>query len=141
MTTILKEERPLVGVGVMIIRNNKVLLGRRRRAHGENTYGWCGGHLEYGETLEECAKREVKEESGLEITSLKFLCLSNMIAYGKHYLDIEFLARVRKGEPKVLEPDKRENWGWYDLDKLPRPLFKVVKLAIKSYHTGQVYNP
>lgn len=141
MKTILKEERPLVGVGVMIIRNNKVLLGKRRGAHGENTYSWCGGHLEYGESLEECARREVKEESGLEVTSLKFLCVSNIISYGKHYLDIEFLAKVKKGQPQVLEPEKREHWDWYDLDKLPQPLFKAVELAIHSYLTERVYNP
>lgn len=139
-TKINSQRKPLVGVGVMILKENKVLLGKRKGAHGEGTYGWCGGHLEFGETLEECAKREVKEESGLKVVSLKFLCLSNIVEYGKHYLDIEFIAKVKKGKVKVLEPEKRENWEWYDLNHLPAPLFRAVKLAIHSYLTGQVYN-
>jgi len=49
--------RPLVGVGTMIWRDGRILLGQRRAAHGAETWGWCGGHLEFGETLEACAAR------------------------------------------------------------------------------------
>lgn len=130
-----------MGVGVMIVKNGKVLLGKRKGAHGDGTYGWAGGHLEFGETLEECARREVLEETGLKVKSLKFLCLSNIIFYGKHYLDIEFLCDDFEGEPKVMEPKKREGWKWYDIDNLPSPLFKAVELTVKSYRNNKVYNP
>ncbi len=131
---------PKVGVGVIIIRDGKFLIGKRKGGHGENTYGTCGGHLEFGETLEECATREVLEETGLKVKSLKFLCLNNIIEYGHHYVDIDFLAEV-KGEPKVMEPDRVESWDWYGKDHLPSPLFKAVELAIKSYFSKKVYNP
>lgn len=132
---------PLVGVGVMILRDGKVLLGRRKGAHGSTTYGWCGGHLEFGESLEQCATREVLEETGLGVVTLKLLCVSNIIAYDKHYIDFEFLGEVHEGTPTVMEPDRVESWGWYDLNELPTPLFKAVELAIQSYFSGQFYNP
>lgn len=132
--------RPKVGVGVMVVRQGKVLLGRRREStHGAGTYGWCGGHLEYGETPEECAKREVFEETQLQITALKFLCLSNITEYNTHYIDIEFLADIMPSEPILTEPEKVESWRWYDIDHLPSPLFMAAQLAINSYSTGQFY--
>ncbi len=135
------QQRPLVGVGAMIIRDGQVLLGRRKGAHGAGAYAWCGGHLEFGETLEDCACREVLEETGLVVVSLKLLCVSNIIAYGKHYLDFEFITKTVPGDPQTLEPDKTEGWAWYHFDGLPSPLFKAGELAIQSYRTGQFYNP
>ena len=97
------EARPQVGVGAMIVREGRVLLGRRKGAHGAGTYAWCGGNLEFGETLEACVIREVREETGLVVLSLKLLCVSNIIAYNTHYIDFEFLTEVEPGQPQVLE--------------------------------------
>ena len=135
------EARPQIGVGAMIMREGRVILGRRKGAHGAGTYAWCGGYLEFGETLEACAIREVREETGLAVVSLKLLCVSNIIAYDKHYIDFEFLTEVEPGDLQVLEPDRIDSWNWYDLDGLPSPLFKAGELALKSYRTGQVYHP
>jgi 8-oxo-dGTP diphosphatase len=140
-TVIETEPRPQVGVGAMIVRAGRVLLGRRKGAHGARSYAWCGGHLEFGETLEACAIREVREETGLVVLSLKLLCVGNIIAYNKHYIDFEFLTEVEPGEPQVLEPDRIESWHWYALDDLPSPLFKAGELALRSYRTGQLYHP
>lgn len=140
-TTHEPKPRPSVGVGVMIMHDGKILLGKRKGSHGSSTYGWCGGHLEFGETLEECAVREVLEETGLVITSLKLLCVSNIRSYNKHYIDFEFVGEVNPGDPQVLEPDSVESWGWYKPTALPSPLFKAVELAINSYFSGQFYNP
>jgi 8-oxo-dGTP diphosphatase len=141
MSSIDKHQRPLVGVGVMIIKDNKVLLGKRIGSHGSGSYGWAGGHLEFGESLEECAVREVFEETGVKIkrSALKFLCLSNIIEYGKHYVDIEFLCSDFPGEPKLTEPTKRENWKWYNINRLPKPLFKAVELTVNKYKK-HIYN-
>jgi len=141
LTTNGTQPYPKVGVGAMIMRDGQVLLGRRKGAHGTGTYAWCGGHLEFGETLEACAVREVREETGLVVTSLKPLCVSNIIAYEKHYIDFEFLTEVEPGQPQVLEPDRIESWGWYNLDNLPSPLFKAGELALKSLTTGRFYHP
>ena len=72
-------ERPKVGVGVIIVKEGKILLGERKNAHGEGT--WCppSGHLELGESYEECAKRETFEETGLQIKNLQFITATNDI--------------------------------------------------------------
>ncbi|GGW93585.1 NUDIX domain-containing protein [Streptomyces lomondensis] len=125
----------------MLLRGSTTLLGKRLRAHGAGAYGWCGGHVEFGESLEEAAAREVMEESGLKVHDLSLLCVSNVREYGRHYIDVEFLAHDFEGTPSVREPDRLESWAWYPLDALPSPLFLPVRLALRSYRTGQVYNP
>ncbi|TWB77360.1 8-oxo-dGTP diphosphatase [Nitrospirillum amazonense] len=133
---------PKVGIGVLIQREGRILLGRRRNSHGDGSYSWCGGHLEYGETFEECAIREVKEECGLVVRRLRFLCLHNILAYDKHYVDIQFIAEeVEPGEPQVLEPHKIADWGWYGFDALPRPLFRPVELALDAWAAQRSYTP
>jgi 8-oxo-dGTP diphosphatase len=90
----LEEPRPLVGVGVVFVRQGRVFLAKRQGSHGEATWASADGHLEWGETLEECARREALEELGVAVGDLRFLCLSNIIAYSKHYLDVEFLGTL-----------------------------------------------
>lgn len=58
---------PGLGVGVLVIENGRVLLGKRKGSHGAGTWSAPGGHLEYGESIENCAEREVLEETGLRI--------------------------------------------------------------------------
>ncbi len=128
-----------VGAGFIIVENGKTFLAKRKGSHAEGCYGSCGGHLENGETIEECLKREAKEELGIEIEIVKFLCCFNMIKYGKHYMDLEFLAKIKKGEPKIMEPDRIENIGWYSLDQLPEPLFEPLKVALDAYKTGKAF--
>lgn len=136
----MEENVAKVGVGVFIVKDGKVLLGKRKNAHGENEYGGPGGHLEYGETAEETAFREISEECGIKVKNLKMLCVSDLLTYfPKHYVDIGFTAEWEAGEPTVLEPYKLESWDWYDLDKLPDNLFGCVSAYAESYKTGKKY--
>ena len=135
-----EEQRPQVGIGVMIFKDGKVLLGKRKGSHGSNNYAFPGGHLEYMESFEDCAKRETLEECGIKINKIKFQFLANMKEYSpKHYTHINLMAYWKSGEPKVLEPEKCENWDWYNLNKLPSPLFRACEWAIESYKTGKNY--
>ncbi len=84
--------------------------------------------------------RETMEEVGIEITNVRFLCVSNLRKYApKHYVDIGIVADWKSGEPRVMEPDKREDWAWYDLEDLPSPLFGVESEYIEAYKTGKAY--
>ena len=133
-----KELRPKVGIGVMVLKDGKVLLGKRKGSHGEGEYAWPGGHLEHMESFEGCAKREVAEETGIEIHNVRFARLMNLKTYApKHYVDIGVFADWKSGEPKVMETDKVESWSWYDIDKVPEPLFEPVKFTIEAYKTGR----
>lgn len=134
------EQRPKVGIGTMVVKNGKVLLGKRKGSHGEGEYAFPGGHLEYMESFEECAKREVREECGIEIENVRFQFLANVTKYApKHYVHIGLIADWKSGESKVLEQEKSESWDWYDIEKLPNPLFEMCRIAIDSYQTGKQY--
>ena len=132
------KQYPKVGIGILILKDEKVLLGKRKGSHGAGEYGFPGGHLEFGESYEECVKRECREEVGIEIKNIRFLCLSSIRKYeSKHYVDIGFVVDWKKGKPSVLEPEKCESWDWYDLDHLPMPLFGNEKLYFESLKTGK----
>lgn len=66
-------------MGVIIIKDGKVLFGQRLNDHGAGSWSVPGGHLERNETWEDCGKRETKEETGLEIANLRFVAATNDI--------------------------------------------------------------
>lgn len=133
-------DRPLVGVGVLVMKDGKLLLGKRRNAHGAGEYASPGGHLEHGESFEACARREVLEETGLELGDVRFLRLLNTTRYApKHYVDVSLVADWKSGEPQNLEPEKLEGWGWYALDALPSPLFEMLHTSVEALKTGQSF--
>lgn len=134
----IKENIVKVGIGVLVIKDGKILLGQRKGSHGEMEYGGPGGHLEYGETVEQTALREIKEECGITVKNLELLCVSDLLTYmPKHYIDIGFVAEWQSGEPIVLEPHKCVSWGWYDMDDLPGKPFGCLDAYIEAYKTGK----
>jgi len=133
-------QRPAVGVGVMILREGRVLLALRKSAHGVGEYAFPGGHVEWMESFEKCARREVREECGLEIDAVRFAFLANVKKYApRHYVHVGLTADWLAGEPTVLEPKKSGEWGWYDLDDLPEPLFEMTRLAVEAHKSGRNY--
>lgn len=136
----MEQHQPKVGVGVMIVKNGSVLLGKRKGSHGEGEYAFPGGHLEHMESFEQCAHRETLEECGVEIEHIRFQFLANVTTYAPHhYVHIGLLADWKSGTPEVLEPEASGPWEWYDLDHLPQPLFEMCRLAVDSYKTGRNY--
>lgn len=135
--------RPGVGIGV-IIQNEQgqILIGKRQGSHAPY-YSIPGGHLENGETFEEAAIKEIKEETGLHISDLNLVALTNNLRTyhesGKHYVSITFLCTCYRGEPQVMEPGKCESWGWHDPCDLPQPHFDASELAIKCMIKNEVY--
>lgn len=133
-----EELMPRVGVGVMVMKDGKILLSKRKGSHGAGEYSWPGGHMEYMESFEECAKREVREETGIEIENIRFLRIYNLKEYApKHYVDVGLAADWKSGEPKVMEPDRSEGWDWYDISNLPEPLFATSPTYIEALKTGK----
>lgn len=135
--------RPKVGLGVMIKNSqNQVLLGLRLSAHGEGTWCFPGGHLEFGETMAEAATRETKEETDLDIQDLELVSVADemgALEQGKHYINIGFLAHTINDTPKVMEPEKCIRWEWFNFNDLPHPLFKGTALMIERYKEGKIY--
>lgn len=118
--------RPGVGVGVFVWKDGKFIMGQRLGSHGANTWSVPGGWLEFGESWEDCAKREVMEETGMKIDNIRFVTATNNIFEKEHthsvtiWLDSDWVS----GEPKITEPDKFIDMQWHDFKTLPAPLFE-----------------
>ncbi len=114
-----------VGVGVLIVRDGRVLLGKRAGSHGAGTWAPPGGHLDVGESIAACAAREVLEETGLVVEETRAGPYTSdvFVAENRHYITLFVVARC-SGEPALLEPDKCTEWGWYRWTDLPAPLFQ-----------------
>lgn len=118
-------DRPQVGVAVIIAREGRVLLLKRKGSHGAGTWAPPGGHLEFGETLEECAMRETLEETGLVISDVQFVAITSDVfaSEQKHYLTVWMEGTHTSGQAAVAYPDKVEEVAWVPWDELPQPLF------------------
>lgn len=123
-----------VGVGVFVIKEGKFLLQKRQGSHGEGTWSLPGGYLEFGESFEEAAKREVKEEANLNITNIRFGAITNdmFTDKNKHFISIWILSDWQSGELKNMEPEKCTAQSWCTLDDLPESLFLPWKQLFKS---------
>ncbi|BDH45852.1 NUDIX domain-containing protein [Salmonella enterica subsp. enterica serovar Choleraesuis] len=124
-----------IGVGVLIFRHGKVLLGRRAGSHGSGDWAAPGGHLEYGETPEQCACREAAEETGLKLDDLRAgpWCHSHFAERQRQYATLFIYAQSQSGEPQRCEPDKCEGWQWFAPDALPAPLFAPLAALIERF--------
>jgi 8-oxo-dGTP diphosphatase len=129
----------VVGAGVMIVRQQRVLLGRRLSLRGLGTFGWCGGKVEENEGIVEAAIRETYEETGLRVSNLKLLSVAVLNFGERRLLDFEFLAGDVLGTPELREPSQVESWNWYHLDALPTPLFPSVTAALIGYRSGKLH--
>jgi 8-oxo-dGTP diphosphatase len=126
--------RPEVGVGVIVVKDGKVLLGKRKGSHGQGSWSFPGGHLEFGESVEECARREVLEETGAVITNIRMRTFTNDIfeREGRHYVTLYAIAEYDSGEIRTLEPEKCERWEWFSWKELPKPLFLPVQNLVSQ---------
>jgi 8-oxo-dGTP diphosphatase len=133
----ISEKKPGVGVGCIVQRDGYVLMGQRKGAHGVGDWGFPGGHLEFGESVEACATRELLEETGLKPLSLRVgPWVENVMEGGqKHYITIFVFIDSFVGEPELLEPDKCAGWHWHTWENLSEPLFSPIPaLLLKHPH-------
>jgi 8-oxo-dGTP diphosphatase len=139
MKSPVQTERPKIGMGVLIKKGGKILMGlRQNTSHGNGEWCFPGGHLEFGESFAECILRETKEECGIQIKNLRFHCVANVRKYDRHYVLVGFLADWKRGEPKLLEPDKFVEWRWFDAKNLPRPIFKTTKIMLDALKSKKI---
>ena len=115
-------ERPVVGVGVIVLRGNDVLLVRRGAPPLKNQWSIPGGKQERGETVRDAAHREIREETGVEIALIGLVDVvdgirrDNTGAAVSHYTLIDFAAEWVSGE--AVAGDDAAEARWIPLNKL-----------------------
>ena len=129
---------PRIGVGLYVIKDGKVLMGKRKGIFAPGM--WCapGGKVEYGEDPADTAVREAREEAGVDVCDIRLIGYTNDILDENdgHWVTLSFAAKWAAGEPTVCEPDKCEQWVWASWDELPEPQFISLRNFIKKG-----YNP
>jgi 8-oxo-dGTP diphosphatase len=135
--------KPRVGLGVIIINlDGKILIGKRKGSHAPY-YSIPGGNLDLGETFEEGATREIKEETDLDIKNPEVIAVTNNLetyrSEGLHYISIIMLVQDFSGELKNKEPEKCAGWLWADPANLPMPHFEASRMAITCYLEKRFY--
>ena len=128
-----------IGCEVFLRDGNLLLLGKRKNCYGAETWGLPGGHLEYGETLDECARRELKEELGIEVPVLLLKTIVNNIDERGHYVHMSFEAKEFSGLIQCMEPDLCYEWKWFSLDNLPKDIFKPHRKILDAYKNNIMY--
>lgn len=128
-----------VGVNVIVVRDGKILLGKRANVYGAGTWALPGGHLEQGEKLADGAARELLEETGLCAGRLEFANIINNPPLTKklHYIQVGFTATDVVGEPELKEPDRCAEWCWFKLEELPEEIFPNHQTQIKLFLLGK----
>lgn len=116
-----------VGTAVFIFKDGKFLMMKRRGSHGAGTWAPPGGKMEFGEAFEDTARREVKEEVGLDIADVRLVGVTNDLfpADEKHFITLWLTSSYAGGEPKIMEPEKCTAIEWRTFDDLPSPLFST----------------
>lgn len=107
MAPVVYPERPVVGVGALVLRGGKILLIRRAAPPSRGLWSIPGGHVEVGESLLEAAARELREEAGLEGRPLGVVNVDEVIKRdgdGRvvyHYILVTVLVDAPEGSPRA----------------------------------------
>lgn len=129
---VLPEAQVRVGVGVMLLAPGGYVLMRRQGSHGEGEFSFPGGHLEFGETVLECAARECLEELGVSLrdpATMPIFTEDFFQEHNRHYITV-YVTGWCDSTPKILEPHKCDQLRFVSIgDELPTPLFSGVRTA------------
>ena len=128
-----------VGVAVLVEKDSLFLLGKRSKVNAHGVGTWCspGGHIEFGESLQDVARRETLEETGIKIKNIMFMGITNDMfeKEKKHYVTIWFAADYASGKVK-LNPEF-DKLDWFSWGRFPKPLFVPMKNYLERlYETG-----
>ena len=126
---------PQVGVAIVILRDGKMLMGKRAKMPGINTWQCPGGFMEAGESVFECGRGKVEQETGLVVHNLRYgPYTDNRFANdGVHTVSLYVVADYMGGEAIPREPDEVDAWSWVDIHDLPEPLFLPLEKLVKKH--------
>jgi 8-oxo-dGTP diphosphatase len=126
---------PFVGVGCIVVRDAELLLVRNHRG----LWSTPGGHLDFGESPDVCAARETFEETGVTVSNVRFVAITNDVIpeAGKHYLTVWMRADADGASAQIGDTAEIAELGWFSPGQLPSPLH----LYFKNLLAGRCWPP
>jgi len=122
-----------IGVGACIVRNNKMLLGRRATNPCKGAWDIIGGFVDPNETLEMAVRREVQEEIGCRVIKCKYFFSVTEHYFNRQILGVAFLCEI-EGEPQ--SSDEMSEFQWVS-EEIPLAInFNTPKIALKKYFSS-----
>jgi mutator protein MutT len=127
-----------VGVGAIIVDDQGHLFLARRGPKAKNERGlweFPGGSVEFGERLVEALRREIQEEYGVVIEVGELLDVVDHILpeEGQHWVSPTYICRILSGEPRIIEPEKCTQIGWFPPDRTPEDLTRITRQNLDHY--------
>jgi mutator protein MutT len=131
-----------VGVGAVIVDDQGRLFLARRGPKAKNERGlweFPGGSVEFGEKLAEALQREIREEYDLQIAVGELLDVVDhiLIDEGQHWVSPTFICTIVAGEPRIAEPEKCTEIGWFLPDEMPDNLTQITQVNLVNYRRRQ----
>jgi ADP-ribose pyrophosphatase YjhB (NUDIX family) len=125
---------PKIGVGGILLRDDKVLLVLRSRPPEAGCWSLPGGRVEFMERVEDALTRELKEELGIDVEVESLVCVTNQIlpAENVHWIAPAYRVRAVSGEPRNREPEKTAAVEWFSLSQLPENLTTTARSALSA---------
>jgi len=127
-----------VGVGAIVVDEQGRLFLAKRGPAAKNERGcweFPGGGVEFGETLADALKREMKEEYWIEISIGDLLDVADHILPDEHqhWVSPTFICHITNGVPVILEPEKCAGINWFDPIHIPEPLSAISRINLGHY--------
>lgn len=136
------------GFGVVVVNDKgEILLGKRHddpekassELRGEGTWTMPGGKMDFGESFEEGARREVEEETSLVLKDVKVIAVNNEKNEHAHFVTVGLFSDSFEGSPKVMEPDEITEWRWFKPDEFPEKIYPPTKSLLRNYLEKKFY--
>jgi 8-oxo-dGTP diphosphatase len=134
-------DRPYIGVGVLLWRDRQLLLGERVMQDGSHCWQFPGGHIEAGESVSRCAVRELREETGIEMSPPVQIAFTDkpFRVSGRRYITLFVSGQCPHGvEAENPEPGKCRGWKWFHYDQLPASLFEPVLILLDQLKADDI---
>jgi len=134
--------QPVVAVGAIVFRNNRVLLVRRAQAPSQNLWAIPGGRVEIGETLQEAAEREIFEETGITIRAREPVYTFDYIERDGselprfHYVIVDLQADYVRGAARAGDDAAEVRWVAAEDLAFLKVSSKTVRLLKTHYNFG-----
>ena len=127
----MQQEPEHLGAFIILLKDHKVLLGKRKNSYKSGNYGFPGGRLELSESLLDCAKRELLEETGVTALHLEYLGVIRELQSNYNFIHFGFVCDKYKGNIKVIETNKCESWEFFSPDQIPPNTLPAHKAGAK----------